>query len=48
MKCYFVLVVFFVYSFCVLVEECMDNVNINFLREIFKENNKKLLIEMFL
>lgn len=46
MKCYFVLAVFLGYSSCVLAEECMDNANINSLREIFKENNKKLLIEM--
>lgn len=48
MKCYFVLAVFLAYSSCVLAEECMDNANINSLREIFKENNKKLLIEMSL
>lgn len=46
MECYFVLAVFLGYSSCVLAEECMDNANINSLREIFKENNKKLLIEM--
>lgn len=46
MKCYFVLAVFLGCSSCVLAEECMDNANINSLREIFKENNKKLLIEM--
>ncbi|MCJ8536306.1 sugar ABC transporter permease [Enterobacter cloacae] len=48
MKCYFVLAVFLAYSSSVLAEECMDNANINSLREIFKENNKKLLIEMSL
>lgn len=46
MECYFVLAVFLGYSSCVLAEECMDNANINSLREIFKENNKKLLIGM--
>ena len=46
MECYFVLAVFLGYSSCVLAEECMDNANINSLREIFKENNKKFLIGM--
>lgn len=46
MKCYFVLALLLGYSSCVLAEECMDNSNIDSLREIFKTNNKNLLIEM--
>ncbi|VCZ81382.1 hypothetical protein BANRA_02471 [Klebsiella pneumoniae] len=45
MKYYYVLALLLGYSSCVLAEECMDNSNIDSLREVFK-NNKKLLIEM--
>ncbi|WP_228712079.1 hypothetical protein [Klebsiella pneumoniae] len=44
-KYYYVLALLLGYSSCVLAEECMDNSNIDSLREVFK-NNKKLLIEM--
>ncbi|WP_407249812.1 hypothetical protein [Klebsiella pneumoniae] len=46
MKYYYVLALLLGYSSCVLAEECMDNSNIDSLREVFKKNNKKLLIEM--
>lgn len=45
-KYYYVLALLLGYSSCVLAEECMDNSNIDSLREVFKKNNKKLLIEM--
>ncbi|WP_407261058.1 hypothetical protein [Klebsiella pneumoniae] len=45
MKYYYVLALLLGYSSCVLAEECMDNSNIDSLRQVFK-NNKKLLIEM--
>ncbi|MER0132771.1 hypothetical protein KD913_16470 [Klebsiella pneumoniae] len=44
-KYYYVLALLLGYSSCVLAEECMDNSNIDSLRQVFK-NNKKLLIEM--
>ncbi|STT17144.1 maltose transport system permease [Klebsiella pneumoniae] len=46
MKYYYVLALLLGYSSCVLAEECMDNSNIDSLREVFKKNNKMLLIEM--
>ena len=46
MKYYYVLALLLGYSSCVLAEECMNNSNIDSLREVFKKNNKKLLIEM--
>ncbi|SPZ51992.1 Uncharacterised protein [Serratia quinivorans] len=46
MKYHYVLALLLCYSSSVLAEECMDNSNIDSLREIFKTNNKKLLIEM--
>ncbi|MCY0455130.1 sugar ABC transporter permease [Klebsiella pneumoniae] len=46
MKYYYVLALLLGYSSCVLAEECMDNSNIDSLREVFKKNNKKLLIDM--
>ena len=45
-KYYYVLALLLGYSSCVLAEECMDNSNIDSLREVFKKNNKMLLIEM--
>ena len=45
-KYYYVLALLLGYSTCVLAEECMDNSNIDSLRQVFKKNNKKLLIEM--
>ena len=46
MKYYYVLALLLGYSSCVLAEECMDNSNIDSLREVFKKYNKKLLLEM--
>jgi hypothetical protein len=40
MKYYYVLALLLGYSTCVLAEECMDNSNMDSLREIFKTNNK--------
>lgn len=46
MKYHYVLALSLCYSSSVLAVECMDKSNIDSLREIFKTNNKKLLIEM--
>lgn len=46
MKYHYVLALLLCYSSSVLAVECMDDSNIDSLREIFKTNNKKLLIEM--